>query len=55
MSHCEEKHSMRYFFEPEIQALCNEYGFDLLVCEEWLSGNALGKTSWSACVVGRKQ
>jgi cyclopropane fatty-acyl-phospholipid synthase-like methyltransferase len=55
INQCAETHSMRYFFEPEIQRFCDEYGFDLLVCEEWLSGKTPCKKSWSACVVGRKR
>lgn len=55
ISQCAETHTMRYFFELEIQTLCDEYGFDFLVCEEWLSGKTPCKKSWSACVVGRKR
>lgn len=55
MSSCKEKHSMRYFFEQEIIALCDEYGLDIIVFEEWMSSNVLDKTSWNACVVSKKR
>jgi len=49
-----ETHRMRYLFLPEIEHLFKEHGFEMLFSEEWLSGKALGESSWSACFGAKK-
>jgi SAM-dependent methyltransferase len=42
----EEKHSMRYFFIPEIKLLLEQNGFEVLKIEEWMTGKELSENSW---------
>lgn len=46
-----EKHSMRYFFLPEIFALAEKLGFEVKAAEEWVSGKNLSEETWGSCVV----
>ncbi len=48
-----EEHHMRYVFTPEMRALLNQSGFDLIQTEEWMSGRALDYDTWGACFVAR--
>jgi len=50
-----ETHHMRYLFEPEVAALLDAAGFELLQCEEWLTGKCPGFGSWGVVFVGRKK
>jgi SAM-dependent methyltransferase len=50
----QEKHSMRYLFEPEIKKLCIDNKFKLINFQEWLSGKKPGKDSWGVCMIARK-
>ncbi len=47
----QETHRMRYLFQPELELLLNEAGFEVKHAEEWLSGAALGFNTWGACFV----
>ncbi len=49
-----ESHSMRHFSLPEIQLLADEHGFDLIMAEEFLSGNVPSENTWGVCVTLRK-
>ncbi len=46
-----ERHSMRYFFLPEIENLLDAAGMTLTHSEEWMTGNTLSEKSWSALCV----
>ncbi len=50
-----ETHEMRYFFKPEILALFDEFGIELLTFEAWLTGKEPSISSRDVCVVGRKR
>ena len=47
-----ERHTMRYLFAPEVEALLRHAGFRLHRCEEWLSGRPMGFDTWSVVFVG---
>lgn len=49
-----EVHPMRYFFKPEVELLLKSHGFELLYCEEWITGKPIGFDTWGACWVARK-
>lgn len=49
-----EIHQMRYFFKPEIELFLKSHGFELLHCEEWMTGKPVGFDTWGACWVARK-
>lgn len=46
-----EKHSMRYFFLPEILTYAGHYGFEVMSAGEWVSGKKLSSETWGCCVV----
>jgi len=48
-----ELHRMRYLFRPEIEALCEGAGLQVVAACEWLTGKPLGEGTWSACFVAR--
>jgi SAM-dependent methyltransferase len=48
-----ELHRMRYLFRPEIEALAEAAGLELVEGCEWLTGKPLGEGTWSACFVAR--
>lgn len=51
-----EKHSMRYFFLPEIKLMLSCIGFDVLIELDWMQKDkAPNIDSWNACVVARKK
>ena len=49
-----EKHTMRYYFKPEIESILTRNCFELCNCEEWMTGNVTGFTTWGLCVIARK-
>lgn len=49
-----ETHPVRYFFKPEIELFLPRYGFELLHCEEWMTGKPLGFDTWGACWILKK-
>ncbi len=49
----DEKHSMRYFFLPEIKLLLEQCGFRVLLNEEWMTGKELSEDSWSGVCVAK--
>ncbi len=49
----DEKHSMRYFFLPEIKLLLDQCGFRVLLNEEWMTGKELSEESWSGVCVAK--
>lgn len=50
----QETHRMRYLFQPEIEFLARQAGFQLVKAGEWLTGTPLSFTSWNAFFVCRK-
>jgi SAM-dependent methyltransferase len=50
-----EKHVMRYLFVPEIEQLCMQHGFELMMHEEWLTAKPLSCSTWGACFVCKKR
>ena len=48
-----EEHHMRYVFTPEVRALLDQSGFELIHAEEWMSGRPLDYDTWGACFVAR--
>ena len=53
-SEIKETHSMRYFFNPEILLLAQCASFEVLLAQEWLSGNELNEMTWNAVYICRK-
>lgn len=50
----EETHHLRYLFRDDVLAVCAQTGFELLLDEEWLSGNPLSDATWGACYLARR-
>lgn len=50
-----EKHPVRYFFQPEIAGLLETLEVEILKVEEWLTGKAPGLGTFGICFVGRKR
>jgi SAM-dependent methyltransferase len=50
-----EKHTIRYFTTPEIMLFLNQYGFELIHSEEWLTGNMPSINTWGVCYLTRKK
>ncbi|MBB3204275.1 SAM-dependent methyltransferase [Rhodopirellula rubra] len=50
----QEKHRMRYYFEPEIKMLANAAGLHIANEEEWLSKKEPSVDSWGVAFVCRK-
>ena len=48
-----EVHSMRYLFEPEIEFIAAQSGFEVIETGEWLTGMPLHEHSWSGYAVAR--
>lgn len=49
----EERHRMRYLFQPELRSLLEDGGFDWLACYEWLTDKPPTAETWNAAVVAR--
>ena len=49
-----EKHMMRHFSIPEIKMLAVFAGFEVLVAEEFLTGNTPSEETWGVCFVLKK-
>lgn len=54
MDECQETHRMRYLFQPEIEWLCTQHGFELVASGEWMTEKALGFDTWGAYFIGRR-
>jgi SAM-dependent methyltransferase len=46
-----EKHPMRYFFNPELDLICEKVGLSRIDIMEWLSYSKPNLSSWTACMV----
>lgn len=55
MEEINEKHTMRYFFRPELELMLNQAGFELLTAQEWLSDRPLDFSTWSGTFVAQKK
>ena len=49
-----ETHSVRHFSLPEIDIICEMYGFERLEAEEFKTGNKIEENTWGPCVVLKK-
>lgn len=49
-----ESHPMRYFFDPELDMICDAHGFETLDRYSWLTESAPDFSSWNALRVVRK-
>lgn len=49
----EEDHLMRYFFLPEIERICAQFGMQIELACEWLTRKPLSENTWGACFVVR--
>lgn len=49
-----ERHSVRYFFRNEIEALFIDFGVELISGEEWVTGKEMGVDTFGVCFVARK-
>ncbi|MCK4499965.1 class I SAM-dependent methyltransferase [Candidatus Babeliales bacterium] len=49
-----ETHRMRYLFDNEIQKFLLDNGFNLILCEEWLTGKKPTKDSWGVTFICKK-
>lgn len=50
-----ELHKMRYLFEPEMELMLNNNGFELLRTEEWLTGKTPDYDTWYITFICRKK
>lgn len=50
-----ETHSMRYLFKPEVEAMLDAAGLELVETVAWMEGGPPGLDTWCACFVGRKR
>jgi SAM-dependent methyltransferase len=50
----EESHRMRHFSIPEISAISEDFGFNIVEANEFLTGKTLSDQTWGACVVLKK-
>ena len=50
-----ELHKMRYLFEPEMELMLDNNGFDLLETEEWLTGKNPDFDSWYVTFICKKR
>lgn len=48
-----ESHLMRYLFKPEILLFSQNTGFQVVHCEEWLTGSPIDFNTWGACFILR--
>jgi SAM-dependent methyltransferase len=49
-----EQHPMRYLSIPEIELICRQTGFELMMCESFLEGGVPGLATWNAfCILKR--
>ena len=49
----QERHSMRYFFKPEIEVFLSIADFDMLQCYKWLTTDEPGLDSWYVMVLAK--
>ena len=49
-----ETHKMRYLFDNEIDRFLSDNGFNLISCEEWLTGKKPTKDSWGVTFICKK-
>lgn len=47
-SELKEIHVMRYLFNTELELLFEEFGFEQVFAEEWMTGESLSYDSWNA-------
>lgn len=50
-----EAHQMRYLFLPEVRALLDRAGMELLIAKEWMTDREPGFDTWSVYFVARKR
>jgi SAM-dependent methyltransferase len=50
-----ETHEMRYLFLPELEGFLNGAGLRIVEAAEWLTDKPPSPTSWSACIVARRE
>ena len=48
-----ERHTMRYFFGPELALALRVTGFELVTLTEWMTDREPDRTTWSVAVVAR--
>lgn len=53
ISRIQEEHHMRYLFQPELEVLLQEAGFEPLHFEEWLTGHSPGFDTWGVVAIAR--
>ena len=53
-SEIREKHTMRYLFLPEMQALLEATGLKLVDFQVWMTGEVPNLGSWNVCFVAKK-
>ena len=51
----QEKHTMRYFFLPEIISLLNRNRLGVIECREWQTGRPPSDNTWSVYILGRRE
>jgi SAM-dependent methyltransferase len=49
-----ELHSMRYFFDTELELICDKVGFEVLNKYEWMSQNTPNFNSWNVVWILRR-
>lgn len=49
----QETHRMRYLFQPEVELLLSQAGFDYVTAGEWMTNQEPGCDTWSVYFIGR--
>jgi SAM-dependent methyltransferase len=50
-----ETHRMRYWFNPEIESLVQQFGLKILKCREWMSDREAGFDTWGTYFIAQYQ
>lgn len=50
-----ETHSLRYLFKPEVEAMLDAAGLELVETVAWMDDRRPGWDTWCACFVGRRR
>jgi SAM-dependent methyltransferase len=51
----QESHPMRHFSIPELELLAKLTGFEIIISEEFITGNIPSENTWGLCLILRKK
>ena len=50
-----ERHSMRYWFKPEVNRMLLAAGFEPVDCMAWMTGGRPGRDTWNVCFIAKRR